>query len=822
MSSIYIRFLIVILSTTFTFQFKAKAEPLKILADVKENVATDFGVYKPYPIDVEPNVQPYVIDDNFSNISNFSQFTFNSREKELLKQNGFVATQSGFKTMYDIYNKAKTDNAPIFVTVDALLHTYHELFDYILRTIEEEKLINDLKSLTASFLEGSQNQWEQATEETVKKAALKNIAFFSVASKLLEPTFDIPVSVSDWVEAELNLIDAHQGMKKSPIFNYFEDYSQYLPRGHYTLSEELKRFFRAMMWYGRINFNSKSHMATRQALLITQLMNSLEVSNHPVMEIWERIYNPTVFFVGQSDDLTIYQYTPLMKEIYGTPIESINIDQFTNEAKLNTFLNRVASLPFPQIDFEAGQGFRFMGQRFIPDSYMFTQLVIDRTSRLFPRGLDVMAVLGSSLADQILDEIYNETEDDSYVAQMEKLKTEFAALEESEWVQNLYWNWLYCLMPLLSPKREGFPTYMQSAAWQNKELGCALGSWAELRHDTILYAKQSYTRTGIPPYNADGFSMEWVEPNPWAFARLASLARFTIDGLGIFDLLLDDFEWRLQKFHDLLLTFKDVAIKELTNVPLSIQERRTIREIGETLANLSYFGPDNHLGEAIEDDMAVIADVHTDILVTNQVLEVGVGYPLNLYVVVGKSDNLAIAMGSAFSYYELRWPMDDRLTDEAWREILSSNSPPEQPEWYGAFMDLENRDISKRFFNAEINQAQNYIDISLDLTPSNLRQGQNLTISVQLDVFDHPEIQVQVPSFLELEILIAGERFVFRIPKDQNTPDPYDYIAEIDTTGWPVSEIKASVYSPSDIAIYKQGSIELQSNGNSVKVWSFY
>jgi len=58
----------------------------------------------------------------------------------------------------------------------------------------------------------------------------------------------------DDVEAELKLIDAHSGFTESPIFIYKEDYSQYVPRGHYTRSEKLKNYFRVFMWYGRMNF----------------------------------------------------------------------------------------------------------------------------------------------------------------------------------------------------------------------------------------------------------------------------------------------------------------------------------------------------------------------------------------------------------------------------------------------------------------------------------------------------------------------------------------------------------------------------------------
>ena len=74
-----------------------------------------------------------------------------------------------------------------------------------------------------------------------------------------------------------------------------------------------------------------------------------------------------------------------------------------------------------------------------------------------------------------------------------------APIPAADWAQNLYWNWLYTLLPLLEPKGEGWPVFMQNQAWTDKSLNTALGSWAELRHDTILYAKQSETEKSIPP-----------------------------------------------------------------------------------------------------------------------------------------------------------------------------------------------------------------------------------------------------------------------------------------------------------------------------------
>jgi hypothetical protein len=80
----------------------------------------------------------------------------------------------------------------------------------------------------------------------------------------------------------------------------------------------------------------------------------------------------------------------------------------------------------------------------------------------------------------------------------------------------------------------------------------------------------------------------------------------------------------------------------------------------------------------------IIADVHTDGN-TGQVLEEGVGY-VDLIVVAYKvpDGRILIGAGPVMSYYEFKQPMQNRLTDEEWREMLGSEAP-ERPEWYSNF-----------------------------------------------------------------------------------------------------------------------------------------
>src|SRR5919108_6162840 len=104
-----------------------------------------------------------------------------------------------------------------------------------------------------------------------------------------------------------------------------------------------------------------------------------------------------------------------------------------------------------------------------------------------------------------------------YAVKSGEMVSWLGGLSQSEWTETAYNGWLYTLRPLLTPPGEGYPLFMQSTAWQDKQLNTALGSWAELKHDTILYAKQPYGGLGgcgWPSPPAPIVAQGYVEPVP--------------------------------------------------------------------------------------------------------------------------------------------------------------------------------------------------------------------------------------------------------------------------------------------------------------------
>jgi len=705
---------------------------MKEVEELSENAFTKF--YQPVGVTVSPQVPGYELPVKISEATNYEKFqskiAIEGEAAAILERNGFVVMDFGsWDKVSGCYETFKVREVPIFITSDSLLHLYHIQFDKTLKDIEQKQFYAQLIELTDLMQQAAKDQYDTLAGD-LHEAARYNWAYFTVARKLLEPDAAVPEPVREDVEAELALIEAHGGESESPLFLYKENYSQYVPRGHYTRTEELKRYFKAMMWYGRIgmllvgkDLNPdavlEQEVADRQTLQAALLAGALFSDNEQLTkarQIWQRIYEVTAFYVGLADDLTPTQYSKALQKVLGT---SLQWQALTEEGALDKLREQLATFGTPRIYGGTGAlavappfspeqlkdalaltvGLRFMGQRFVPDSYMMGKLVMPSVGaftgsgqpftlvqsaggsiRGFPRGLDVLSVLGSARAAEILQDS-GDTAYKRYDDIMDELREEFAQMGPVAWHKNLYWSWLDSLRALLEPTGgDGWPTFMTTQAWQDKSLNTALASWAQLRHDTILYAKQSQTMfaTAAPPMEKQPV-VGYVEPVPDFYARLLTLTRMTKDGLSALEVLDDEAARRLDSLAEILQRLLDMSQKELANEALTEADYKFIEYFGERLEGVVSGVEDQGL------ETTIIADVHTDSN-TQAALEEGTGY-LRVMVVAYKlpQGNIVLGAGPVLSYYEFKHPMSDRLTDEAWKVLLQSDKAPSAPEWTQSF-----------------------------------------------------------------------------------------------------------------------------------------
>lgn len=227
---------------------------------------------------------------------------------------------------------------------------------------------------------------------------------------------------------------------------------------------------------------------------------------------------------------------------------------------------------------------------------------------------------------------------------------------------------------------------MQSQAWTRKDLNTLLSSWTELKHDTILYAKQVYAEMGGGMAGVD--DRGYVEPNPLLYARLAALTDMTREGLSARGLLEQTDRDSLDRLEQLALSLKTISEKELANIPLTDEEYDLIRSYGGQLEHfwleaLKDIGVD-HRSAISENPAALAADVATD--PEGRVLQEATGHIFEIYAVVPVDGSLRIARGGVYSHYEFSWPLNDRLTDKKWHELLDSGQAPPPAGWTNTFI----------------------------------------------------------------------------------------------------------------------------------------
>src|SRR5262249_35658813 len=139
---------------------------------------------------------------------------------------------------------------------------------------------------------------------------------------------------------------------------------------------------------------------TLAASLMTKLLGQVKLADgRRARDVWERIYAVTAFYVGLADDLGISQYHEALHKVCGA---ALDLAVLADRKKLLTLKAELSKLSPPAIYSGTGgqgtvvgpgsigdqvgpeklvealgksQGFRFMGQRFVPDSHMMGKMV---------------------------------------------------------------------------------------------------------------------------------------------------------------------------------------------------------------------------------------------------------------------------------------------------------------------------------------------------------------------------------------------------------------------------------------------------------------
>jgi hypothetical protein len=638
--------------------------------------------------DMYINKNGYTIG-NATHIVNTHKFkNLNGKYMDKLAQNNFVISDTGYLQLFHVYEQNNYNDMPSFVTTDLFLQAFHIYMSFALKKLEQEKFIPALKELTLSLYEASMSLTKSEDAE-IKQMAKYNAAFYAISYTLLTgENLKVPDEYKEDYDDEVHKATAATQDNATSKFLDGEimHYSLFKPRGHYTRKPEMEAYFKAMMWLQKAYFCRDKTSHLKQSIFMANLLK---------LDVYASIFEPTALLMGEPNNLSIMDIAQFLKS---ENIEDMSVAlNAENVEKVDKMLAALSEriIIKPKSPATCPDKINFMPQRYMIDNEVLQEMAdtSSNAKRIFPKGLDVFSAFGSASASDALNNFYKEKEKWSkYPEEMAKLQKKFNNFDG--WNKSVYNKWIESLLAL-QKRDKSYPAFMKTKAWDYKNLNTSLASWAELKHDVILYADQPGVAEGgdggliLPDPDVE---VGYVEPNILFWNKLGELIALTKNTLDKHSLLYGDLETKATEMQDFVNFLIGVSKKELAKKPLSAEEYKRIKDIGSAVENftLDIFEAENEHSynnirgwwqvKGPDRSIAVVADIYTH--PAKGILHVATGKANEIYVIVEINGYLYLTRGATFSYYEFVMPKGTRLTDEEWQEMEEDKSKcPAAPEW---------------------------------------------------------------------------------------------------------------------------------------------
>ena len=626
---------------------------------------------------------------NMSQISSPSAALLNK-----LNTYNFAIEQTNCEQLFNIYEKNDYEMMPSFITTDAYLQITHMYLAYVQKSIEKTYFIPTLQAT----LDGMSNQIAKARNSMQDKSLNERFdnlqTYCAIGLRLLtDKEQQVPASYSTIYAQEIANILAMED-RVSPYMKtiFFFPYSLFTPRGHYTRSDDMKRYFRSMMWVQTAAFLSEREDAVKNATMLAMIFNAMPQKEQSAFRHMGDIITQ---LTGPSDNVSILQLADYLRDNGITDYSAVNNE--TTMAAVKAELKRLnAANNQLSTNTEAEQGFNInlMPQRFLCDNEVIKEMVDPEpnSEKAYPTGVNVFAAFGSKSAEALQDTFYHDASQwKDFSETFSEMHNKYAGKLVGS--GTIYDRRLQLLVDLTSRSDRTDYAFYNTPHWQLKDLNTSLASWATLKHDAILYAEQPMLAEcgggeNLPEPVPTGF----VEPNKIFWSQLYLLVKDTRDWLKRCDYLNDDIDSKTEHLLESIDFCKLMVDKELRGEAPTYDERGMLSVIGSTLEwmTLGLIDPDLELGSwgevtGADRSIAQVADIFTRAVLgcdKQGVLYAACGNANIIYVLVNIGGQTYLTRGAIYGYHEFVRPLtEQRLTDEAWQEMLEKGKAPGMMEW---------------------------------------------------------------------------------------------------------------------------------------------
>lgn len=550
--------------------------------------------------------------------------------------------------LFELYANNRTSGTPNYITPDLLLLTYSSMLDRAVAGVETQHWYPALRDAVQAL------EHAASAKEAGDEAAYN---YLRVLDALLNGRDTDP---NPAVAEELAKIKAAAGPAPSKLAGQTLDYSQFKPRGHYTQSPVLARYFQAVQYGSLVLFPVQNSAATGigasaadrmidQAVHICQWIDA----DAAVKKSLAGFDGERAWLFGPSEDLSCADLLRVSREQPKAAPAAWRASLLAF-ARANHRQPTVWNAVVETDKLETGvtvadvlTGFRLIPGSFTPDSAAAQQLVYSRVGKYlghgkplslttvngtpvkgFPLAGEILAMLGSADAQQTLVQ-HDDTNYEGYA----NARTEAQALMgRNAGLATLQFNMLR--------------TWLTSGKAPDRAASAA-AFFTLYRHTNVLYAKQSYTAAGKGIAAKDTRTTAWIEPEVELYTALLGLSgelhkRLPSAGFDVFSKLLE----------------QSIAIARQirTAAALSPEQVAFLNGLDEDLLRL-----------AGSRDEPIAVDIHTDVN-SGQTMVEALADPVEAFHKAAG----ARMRGGRFKHCEFTHPLSDRLTDEKWREMLAA------------------------------------------------------------------------------------------------------------------------------------------------------
>ena len=671
------------------------------------------------------------------------------------------------------WSRTKYERYPantVLITNDLLLHSFHKLFDNTLKYYEKTIARNIIKDLSNKLFEKFVDLAKNETDSDLKDTYEFLAAYWSVPAILLLDWKDFNVKSYDesngwsllfayrsswsWptnddtkikevvVKNEKKYLDKLSSLYKEKIPSIIEkilsantlddfdpflhsyspafiekkgikqDYTQFMPRSHYTDNAELKTYFMAMKWLMREKFYFGDKNLTNAALI---MINNITDEN--IQSLWD-LSAKIKKLIGWDDDLTLESLIKWMKENSVNSIEKIR--KLTKNQREELFLLVPQKIQSSAIETDTQNEWKlsandakdmtawfvFFGEKFTLDSYLFDLVTAGEAEEEFevmPKkqtALIVPDVLEWNWdAAQIVDlwlkewiekekrfkdkqhilEDPKHTQYSSYNKVKQEAKERIdREISGSTVMDSVYHKWLKMLWLLINEVGENSPYFKLDPVYKLKNLLTYMWSYTELKHDTLLYVKQAYafdkSYGGIDGRfwkNCDIYVDPPSLPTPkWYIEAdldiIDNLIELSNEVSLDFGELWEEVELQFSWFNGFLIHTKNILEKQMDNEKISDEDFEWMRLAYDELSDIVY----PYWKDVSQKEMraALIADIFTSEYKWDvDPLYEAVGRPALLLVMINDINGKRVVIWPVFTHYEFY--DSDKIIDSKWSRL---------------------------------------------------------------------------------------------------------------------------------------------------------